>query len=319
MFKRKQVISVLSTAALLCSLSVGSAFAFNDLSPEQQGPITSLTERGIISGMDAQHFVPQGNISYAQGIQLLVKAFDLSLAAIDFVKAPVASDFFTKVPNNAWYAEAFITAQLNGLTIPKDVDPNSTLTREQFADLLIHALESKGDFPMVKMMVLFADSDQIAPEMSGSAQRMVLYRIITLGEDHKFYPKKALTRGEASVWVYNALKLLDTKTEQPPIQQDVSFTVEKVNQDVSKVILSRGQKPTTGYGIKVDGIQFTEDGQAIISYTLTNPAPGSMNGEMITEPKAEAYIPAKYKPVIAQTVSTQASPQSLPPAQPAAK
>jgi len=305
---KKQILSAITAAALISSLSISSAFAFTDLTPEQQGPISSLAERGIVSGVDAGHFVPQGKITYAESIQLIVKAFDLNLAAASFVKAPAASDFFTKVPNNAWYAKAFISAKANGLEIPEDIDPNSTITREQFADLLIHALEMKGDLPVVKMMVVFADADEIDPSCSGSVQRLVLHKITTPGEDGKFYPKRELTRGEASIWVYHALQRLESMSEKPAPQEEVSFTVEKVNEEVNKVVLSRGQKQTTGYSIKVDAIRFTEDGQAVISYSLGDPAPGSMNGEMITEPKAEAYIPAKYQPVLEPSDSGPATP-----------
>ncbi|MFM1651161.1 S-layer homology domain-containing protein [Brevibacillus sp. B_LB10_24] len=308
---KKQILSVITTAALISSLSVSSAFAFTDLTPEQQGPITSLAERGIVNGVGAGHFVPQEKITYAESIQLLVKAFDLNLAAVSFIKAPAASDFFTKVPNDAWYAEAFISAKVNGLEIPEDIDPNSTITREQFADLLIQALELKGDVPIVHvmMLVVFADGDEIDPSYSGRIQRLVLYKIMTPGEDNKFYPKRELTRGEASLWVYNALQLKESLTEKPSPSGEVSLTVEKVTEEVNKVVLSRGQKPTTGYSIKVDAIRFTEDGQAIISYSLGDPAPGSMNGEMITEPKAEAYIPANYQPVLDPSASVSATPQ----------
>jgi hypothetical protein len=290
----KKILTLVTTTALLCSLSVGSVSAFNDLDASQKESIMALKQQGVVSGVDDQHFVPQGKISYAQSIQLLVKGMGLNIDNIQFIKEPLASDFFTNVPNDAWYAEAFIIAQLNGLPIPKDVDPNATITREQFADLLIHAVDTKGSFPVIKMLVIFEDADEIDPQLNYSLQRMILHKITELDKDQKFHPKKEMTRGQAAVWVHSAMKFVESHSEKPPVQEEVQVLVEKVNDQVNKITLSRGQKPSGGYDIEINSIRFENDGRAVISYTLVDPKPDSSNTSAITEPKAETYVSSKY-------------------------
>jgi len=290
----KKWITMVSATALFCSLTGGSVLAFDDVEGDQKAPVLSLKDRGVISGIDDKHFVPMGKVSYAQSVHMIVKGLGLNIDNIRFIKQPEASDYFTNVPNNAWYAQSFIIAQLNGLPIPKDVDPNGTMTREQFADLLVHAIEKKGDFPTIKMYIQLADEDQVTPEMNGSVQRLLLYKITNLGQDRKFNPKREMSRGEAAVWLYNAIKLVESH-KSPVQQEEIKVSIEKVTDDVNKVVLSRGEKPTAGYGIAITGIRFEQDGRAVVTYTVSDPAPDSMNAQVITEPKAETYVSSKFK------------------------
>ncbi|AFC33134.1 S-layer domain-containing protein [Paenibacillus mucilaginosus 3016] len=292
--------AALSAALLLTVTLSSSVLAFGDVSGEQAAPILDLKERGVVSGVDQDRFVPQGKTTYAEGVAMLVKGLNLNTDNMKFIKAPEASDYFTNVPNDAWYADSFIKAHLNGVPLPKDVNPAGTLTREAFANLLVHAVETKGNFPLIKMYIAFADESEITPELGGAVQRLVLYKFATVGEDSKFYPKRELTRGEAAVWLHNAIRFLENHQGQPepaPVpQEEVQVTVEKVNDSVNRVVLSRGQKPTSGYGIEITGIRFEGEGRAVVTYKLSDPAPDSMNATVITEPKAETYISSQYKP-----------------------
>ncbi|TVY01899.1 S-layer homology domain-containing protein [Paenibacillus cremeus] len=301
----KKWITAVSAATLFCSLMSGTVFAFSDVDGDQKEPIMALKDRGIVSGIDGQRYVPMGKVSYGQSINLIVKGLGLNIDNIKFVKKPLASDYFTNIPDDAWYAQAFIIAHLNGLPIPKDIDANGTITREQFADLLIHAIDTKGSFPVVKMLVLLADQDQIDQQAGYSVQRVILHNIMKLGEDRKFYPKQEMSRGEAAVWVFNAIRFIESHQQKPDPQEQVTVTVEKVNDEVNKVILSRGQKPTAGYDIAITGIRFEQEGRAVISYMVTDPKLDSMNAQVVTEPKAETYVSSKYKPVAEPRPSEQ--------------
>ncbi|RTE01386.1 S-layer homology domain-containing protein [Paenibacillus whitsoniae] len=292
----KKMMAMAMTVLLASSLTLSSAYAFSDLDEGQQEAIMSLKERGIVSGFDNEHFVPRGKISYAQSVQMIVKGLGLNLDHIQFFKKPLASDSFTNVPDDAWYADAFIIANFNNMSIPRDVNPNGTITREQFANLLVSALESKGDFPMVKMFVIIKDEDQITPELQGTIQRLLLYKIAALDGEGNFNPKAELTRGEAATWLYNAIKVLEAHSHaETPQTENVSVSVEKVTDDVNKVTLSRGSKPTGGYAIDIQSITFKDRGHAVVTYVLRNPAPGEMVTQMVTEPKAVTYVASGYE------------------------
>ncbi|WP_081824442.1 S-layer homology domain-containing protein [Paenibacillus sp. UNC451MF] len=298
----KKFVTLVSAAALLCSVSAGSVYAFTDLDSAEQEPIAALKDRGIVSGVDSQHFVPRGQISFAQSVSMLVKGLKLSTDHVKFIKKPEASDYFTNVPNDAWYAEAFIIAKVNGLDIPQDVDPNAPITREKYANLLNDAMDTKAQLPLIKMAVILADEDQVDLKYRVDMQRIYLLKIAKLGEDRKAYPKQEMTRGEAATWLYNGIKLVEAHTNKPkpPQQADITVNVEKVNDDVNKVILSR-EMPNPGYGLRITGIRFESDDTAVIQYEVVNPKPDMMYPQVITNVKVETYVASKYKPV-AETV-----------------
>ncbi|WP_281885043.1 S-layer homology domain-containing protein [Paenibacillus sp. YYML68] len=280
--------------SLIMSIAAAPAAAFEDLEAGQRESVLSLKERGIVNGVDSKHFAPRSKTSYAEAVHLLVKAFDLNIDHMKFIKKPEASDYFTQVPNDAWYSESFVIAHLNGIPLPKDISPDGIVTRERFADMIIHAIDTKGTFPVIKMLIIFEDEADIDPALSYSVQRLVLHGIVKQQEDRRFNPKSELTRGEAAVWVYQAVQFVNSHTK-PQQQEKVTVKVEKVNADVNKVILSRGEKPTAGYAIRITGILFEEDGRAIITYKVTDPAPDSMNAMVITEPTAETYVASGYE------------------------
>jgi hypothetical protein len=294
----KKVAALTIASLLISSMSFTTAFAFTDLDEGQKEAVMALKDRGIVSGIDNDHFAPKGKISYAQSIQMIVKGLDLNMDFMRFAKQPEASDIYSNIPNSAWYANAFIIAHYNGLEIPKDINPNATITREQFGDLLVRALEKKGNFPLVKMFIQISDEDQIIPEYQGSLQRMLLYKIAELDSNGQFSPKRELTRGEAASWVYNGVRVLADHTNKPTAEKQVTVTVEKVNDDVNKVTLSRGEKPNNGYGIEINNVQFGKDGQAVITYTLIDPKPDMMYADVITEPKASTYVSSQFKAIV---------------------
>ncbi|MCY9667771.1 S-layer homology domain-containing protein [Paenibacillus alginolyticus] len=299
----KKIAALTLTTALVSSLTFSSAFAFTDVEEGQAAAISALQERGIVSGIDKDHFVPKGKISYAQTVQMIVKGMNLNMDTLRFFKQPLASDIYTNIPNDAWYADAFIIAHYNGMNIPKDVNPNATITREQFGEMLVRALEKKGNFPLVKMFIPIKDEPQITPEFQGALQRLLLYKIAELDKDGMFNPKAELTRGQAAGWVYNAIRVLDTHIHKPAPIEDVTVTVEKVTDDVNKVTLSRGQKPNSGYSIAIQNVRFDQNGQAVISYTLQDPKPDTMYAEVITEAKAVTYVSSAYKAVAEPAVA----------------
>lgn len=297
----KKLAAVTLTSLLISSLTFSSVFAFSDLEEGQSEAIVALKNRGIVSGIDSEHYVPKGKISYAQSVQMIVKGLNLNMDKIRFIKQPLASDTYANVPNDAWYADAFIIAHYNGLEIPKDVNPNATISREQFGDLLVRAMETKGNFPLVKMFIVIKDEDQININYQGTLQRLLLYKITQLDQDGKFNPKTELTRGEAANWVYQAIQFVESHAQNQAPASEVSVKVEKVNDEVNKVTLSK-EMPNPGYGITIQGIEFQNDGQAVIRYTIQKPKPGMMYPQVITVAKAETFVSSKYTAIAKPSV-----------------
>ncbi|WP_188068266.1 S-layer homology domain-containing protein [Brevibacillus brevis] len=215
---RKNMISLSLLALFTVSFSQPTFAAttpFTDLGQSgAKDKILSLQQQGVIKGVDDSKFAPNETITAAQGIQLMVNAFDLSLAAVTFIKAPQATDYFSKADNNAWYAGSLIIAAVNGLELPNHLDPNAEWTREQFIHQLMKVMETKGNLPMIKLVpVEIRDDQELTVDYQGSIQRALARDIIELDKENKLHPQKPVTREEAAEMIYNALAYL--KSHKP--------------------------------------------------------------------------------------------------------
>ncbi|CAM4338937.1 S-layer homology domain-containing protein [Paenibacillus alkaliterrae] len=144
-----------------------------------------------------------------QGISLIVRTTQISLAAISFTTAPTADGYFTKVSNDAWYAEDFVIAHQNGLDIPADFDPNAVLSKEQFVHYLVQVIELTGQYPLVKLFIPIEDEQDINVTCQGTIQRALLYKIVSLNEEGNFDPAHVLTRAEAAAILYDARAFIE--------------------------------------------------------------------------------------------------------------
>lgn len=282
--------------AMLIALT-GQALGFKDIdnTPGKEH-ILELKEQGIISGVDTHTFQPQGNLTYAQGIHLIVKALGLNIDHIRFIKEPKASDSYPHVQDDAWYAHSFIVASLTGLDVPKDVEPSKPMTREQFGYHLMRGVDATGSYAYPKIFIQIRDHDSLTSSYMDHIQRLLIIRAAQLDNDGRFYPKKVITRAEAAVMLNTAKRFTSQSTVVPQPQHDdsVTFKTVPVTKEVNKIILSWGEKPHAGYRISIDGITFDGD-TAIIQYTLHHPSPDAMYAQVITEPTAATYLASEYK------------------------
>jgi hypothetical protein len=240
-------------------------------------------------------------INVETAVSLLVKGLNLNMDNLRFIKQPQASDYYTNVKDNAWYAENFIIAHYNGIELPKNIDPNAKVTKEQFAAWLYGALSHKGEYAWIEIYIEIADAGQVTQSHMDSIQKLLIAKIATLDSKQKFYPKKGITRGEALAMIKKTqtfIKNAQQPIEQPatPIVSDVKLTSDKLSDGVTKVTVT-ALAPHPGYGFEVASIQFIK-GEAIINYRVTLPNPDMMYAQVITEVKQVTYIPSTYKPVL---------------------
>ncbi|MBP1992398.1 S-layer homology domain-containing protein [Paenibacillus eucommiae] len=298
-------------AALMWSTS---AFAFSDLAGDPaEAKINALQKSGIISGITNDTFAPKEKVTFAQGVQLIVKGLDLNLDLVKFIKKPEASDYFTKVPDNAWFAEAFIIASVHGLSLDKNIDPYGTITRAQFAQLLGEALDTKGNFPVTKMFFQISDGENLPQDIQGRLQILLNTKIIKLGEDGKFRPQDAITRSEAADWIFEASdfvrRVIQAEPEKEPVVEEshkATVTIEKVNDQVNKVVLTVEGLPNPGYKVVINEIKFASDQIATVHYSVHKPDPNMSYPQVITDGKAETYLSSYYKPLAVEQKTTDA-------------
>lgn len=210
----KRKIKLITLITVLVLSMTGQSFAasspFTDIDDSKsKDQIIALYEDGVIKGVGNGLFNPDGTLTAAQGVQMIVNAFDISLAKFLFIKAPLATDWFKNADDNAWYADALIRAGANDIGLPADLDPNAKWTKEDFTYYLVMAMESHYQMPMINMMYIeTADEAEMTIEYQGAIQRSMKYNITVLDQDKKFYPKKMLTRSEAAEMIYNGRLLV---------------------------------------------------------------------------------------------------------------
>ncbi len=295
------------TALLLITMLFGSsALAFDDL-PEgtDTDKIVELQQQGIISGKSDTRFAPEEALTYAQGVHLIVKTFNLNIDHIRFIKAPQASDYFKHIPDDAWYADAFIKAFHNGVTLDANVDPQAAMPREVFAHHAFEGLQATGNYAFIEIFKLIKDEADITPEYMNSIQKMLIIGAMKLDDQGHFLPKEPITRKQAALALHDLRNFVEGHKEvkppkAPELLEDITMDIEAVNEDVQKITLSWGEKPNSGYRITIDRITFNEATmEANIEYKLHMPSndPGISYLQVITYPKAETYISTQYTPV----------------------
>lgn len=295
-------------SVLLLSLSAaGSAFAFSDIQKDPgRSYIEQLQKRGLLKGDGSGMFKPKSAITAEAAVSIIVNGFGLNIDNIRFIKEPQASDYFTKVKNDSPYAKAFIIANLNGLDIPRDINPGGKVTREQFAHWVFKAISAKGEYAWIEMYQTFKDENKVTKDYMDSIQKLLIGKIASLDTKGYFRPQDSITRSEAAVMLAKGLAFVkNTKPVTPPEQPaspltDVNLTSEAYGAEAVKATVS-AQAPHPGYGIEIANIAF-KDKQAIISYRVVNPDPDKMYPQVITTVKAFAYVSANYTPVLGAEV-----------------
>ncbi|MEI7884136.1 MAG: S-layer homology domain-containing protein [Clostridia bacterium] len=210
----KVKMKMLVTSIIIISALTVSSFAavspFIDLEGvSAKTKILDLQEAGIIKGVGNTRFSPKANITAAQGIQLIVNALKLNIDNIRFIKAPLATDYFTKANNEAWYATALIIASVKGMPLANDLDPNQAWTKEEFTYQLIQAVDTYANLPMIKLVpIKLADQAELTVSYDGAIQRALAYGVIKLDSAGKFQPKAKITRAAAAEQIYNALEYI---------------------------------------------------------------------------------------------------------------
>jgi hypothetical protein len=255
----------------------------------------------------------KGSINVATAVTLIVKGLKLNIDNIRFIKEPKASDYYTKVKDNASYAGSFIIAQSNGLDLPKDINPSAKVSREQFAKWLYGALSHTGDYVLIDLKYQqVADANQVTNGYMDSIQKLLIAKIVTLDSKQKFHPKSIISRTEAETMIARTVNFIENTKPAPipetPVLTDVKITSDKESEAVTRVTIT-ALAPNPGYGIEITNIQFLK-GEAIIQYKAVLPDPDKMFMQVITEVKAVTYIPSNYKPVLGQLTASKSASSS---------
>lgn len=202
---RKFIVHVL-IASLLIGLMASVSFAetseFSDIDKSYaKDAILELQAKGIINGMDVEHFNPQGTLTRAQFATIIVKSLGLETNA--------TASSFTDVSGWAapYVAAAYKAGIISGVGGGK-FEPNATVTREMSATILVRALETKGAL-YGKDTLNFTDADKISKWAKPYIATAQKYGLIKGFPDGSFNPRGSASREMAAVMGKNLLVTID--------------------------------------------------------------------------------------------------------------
>lgn len=171
--------------------------------------IEQLAMRQIVSGVTADAFQPNAQVTRAQFAAMLVNALELE---------PSASETpFGDVPASAWYAAPVAIGVEKGLFsgfADGTFRPNETITREQMAVMLTNAMAHAGLAETrvgetESWLARFTDREAISGWSAESVAAAVRAGLLFGRDDGRFAPADPATRAEAAAIVMRLLNQLE--------------------------------------------------------------------------------------------------------------
>lgn len=177
---------------------------FTDVSAEHWAyeAISVLSGRGAVSGYGDGRFCPNNNVTRAEFLTMLLRAFD-------FVDGE-AEKGFNDVDESAWYYKYAMTGKKYGITGGYEdgsFRAENNVTRQE-AVCMIANLANTGAIALgaVRESVEFTDNTQIAEYAAENVQRLYCAGVINGYEDGSFAPLGQLTRAEAAKMIFSILQ-----------------------------------------------------------------------------------------------------------------
>ncbi|WP_353882812.1 immunoglobulin-like domain-containing protein [Paenibacillus amylolyticus] len=180
------------------------ATSFKDVTQDwAKDAISALGARGIVKGVGNGEFNPNGQVTRAEFITMLMKLFELSDES--------ATTSFSDVKQGEWYHGNIATAQKLGIVNGK---PNGrfgvheNITREDMAVMVYKAVQIKQLALASGEATAFKDEANIASYAKQAVEAIQGAGIINGVGNDEFAPKKNASRAEAAVMIYNLLGLM---------------------------------------------------------------------------------------------------------------
>jgi len=229
-FKSKLLTLAIAFCLVFCFAAL--AFAATDISGHwAQATIEKCLNKGIVAGMPDGTFQPDKNVTRAEFVTMVNKAFGFEDADTD--------KKFSDVKDSDWYAEQVAIAARAGYVagMPDGTfQPLRQITRAEASVMVCKAAGlSDGDEEALRV---FKDAGNIPAYAKGSISALVSEGLIKGRPDGTFRPLAQITRAESLVMIYNA-STGDSGKEEPKPGEVVEVT--GVELDKTSVSIKEGE------------------------------------------------------------------------------
>ena len=180
---------------------------FFDVKPDDwfYGDVKYVYENGLMSGVEAGIFDPEGTINYATLLTVLYRMDgEPDVSGLDYA--------YSDVYRGAWYGDAVKWAAVNGIMSgfedgifsPADI----IVTREWLATTFTRYMAYAGINPLLNDEYrVFADEGQISDFAKGAVQTMNKLDVLRGGGEQKINPKSIANRAEFAAMLHRFAEL----------------------------------------------------------------------------------------------------------------
>lgn len=163
--------------------------------------INQWVRNGFINGYPDGTFKPGANVTRAQFVALLNRAFKLD-------SATGTTKTFSDVTKDNWYYNDVMLATRNRIIegYNNQFRPEDPITREDASVIISRYLALSEAFDPTKLNNL-SDKNSISEYATEHVAAMAELNIITTKTGNKFEPKVAITRADTVVWLDNAYNM----------------------------------------------------------------------------------------------------------------
>lgn len=181
--------------------------AYNDISGHwAQTAITHLSTARILNGRGDGVFDPDGSVTRAEYVKMIVEAFGL------YNEDAVAE--FNDIAENAWYYKYVASMVDRGYILGDDngnFNPNALIKRQDMAVILHRVLQGLNKLPVIPTIEkMFTDFDSTSSYAQNSVAYMSNMKLVN-GANGVFRPHDSSTRAEAAQIIYNAITEVGNK------------------------------------------------------------------------------------------------------------
>ncbi|NLC14811.1 MAG: hypothetical protein GX784_00560 [Firmicutes bacterium] len=179
--------------------------------------ILALYEKGIVQGKSADTFDPEGTLTRAEFVTLLLRACGVQDILLSAEGIPTGTDPNKPVSSldseDPHWAEPYIhTAMTLGIIrsqeYPDGFEPDTPITRMEICAMAVRALGLEDEASDTAAAELgFADSEDIPATYRGYVSKAVEWDVLRGYPDNTFQPGNYATRREAAVIIYRLLDL----------------------------------------------------------------------------------------------------------------
>ncbi len=168
--------------------------------------IEALASREVVKGVGDELFNPDGEITRAEFVTMVVRYFNLKAYGTDLG--------YTDVEDDSWYAEYVWIGRENDI-IPDNYgdqfEPNKAITREEMMYILYKSLEATNRLNTLDdngdKLAEFVDSDDVSDYAKEASEYLISRDVINGDGNGILTPLATSTRAEVAQMVYNIMTM----------------------------------------------------------------------------------------------------------------